>query len=690
MTNPGGYLIGQIALREGLIAQAQLDECLREQAATDPPRPLGQLLVEKGRLTAEQLRRVIEIRSKQLEEIDAATRMSRQDSIFGSVAVSLGFVSPQRLNECLREQELLARKGVNKRLGRIMHERGYLTSEKIRQVLEMQRKRVLFCPICERLFNVTGGTERPETCVGCGGPLIEGHSYVALEPEEVVSPDAAPERPPVKREAEVVQERVGEASLPVTREASEVFGRVPPVIARSLVYIVLGTFAVGLVWAWLGKVDVVVEADAILVPRGYVQKVTAPLAGEVAEEPVIADGARVAKGDRLLVLKSRDALVEEAERRRLEEELRESEGALERFRQKKESVDQKRKLLEVRVAGLETLNATTREYLTGRLAEEAKLAVERARNEVERATGALASAREDLSFKERAAERAEREHEANRKLLEQNLISEQAFRESEGRLEAAGAAAASARGEVAKLEREAQGLQTEVRQKELEFERRKADQEKEILENEASIGSLRAEKLQAEIELRAEEEGLEAKRRDAQARLARARLIAESRFVSHENLGDGRIAILAPADGVLTSAAVRRRGEIVAAGQMLATIAPLEAPVIAELRVQNRDIGFVRVAQEVKLLYEAFPYQEYGVQRGRVRAVAPDAVMDAQLGPVYTVEVDLVDRSIRLGGEERVLGYGLKARAQIVTERKSLLSYLLKPFADLADQATAR
>ena len=80
------------------------------------------------------------------------------------------------------------------------------------------------------------------------------------------------------------------------------------------------------------------------------------------------------------------------------------------------------------------------------------------------------------------------------------------------------------------------------------------------------------------------------------------------------------------------------------------------------------------------LLYEAFPYQRYGVRHGTVRWASPSGgEATGKEGPTFRAFVDLFDQSIRVGGEERPLMPGMKGTALIVVGRRTLVSYAFAP-----------
>ncbi|MBC7932115.1 MAG: HlyD family efflux transporter periplasmic adaptor subunit, partial [Rubrivivax sp.] len=152
-----------------------------------------------------------------------------------------------------------------------------------------------------------------------------------------------------------------------------------------------------------------------------------------------------------------------------------------------------------------------------------------------------------------------------------------------------------------------------------------------------------------------------------------ARLQSE---IAATELGLRQTTITSPAAGVVTSLDVRGGGEVLQAGQSVASIAPADAPLMVEAHVSNRDIAFVEPGLAVKLKLDAFPYQDYGAVEGTVSEVAPDAQTDKDEGSFYKVLIKPRRRDIVAKGKTVPLRPGLALSASIITERKSVLKLL--------------
>jgi membrane fusion protein len=116
------------------------------------------------------------------------------------------------------------------------------------------------------------------------------------------------------------------------------------------------------------------------------------------------------------------------------------------------------------------------------------------------------------------------------------------------------------------------------------------------------------------------------------------------------------------------------------------TITPDGQPLVAELYVPSRAIGFIAPGQRVRLLYDAFPYQRFGPSYGTVQSVsgsvlAPQEVTAAisLAEPVYRVLVTLEAQSIQAFGHPQRIQSGMSLTADIVLEQRSFAEFLLEP-----------
>lgn len=122
----------------------------------------------------------------------------------------------------------------------------------------------------------------------------------------------------------------------------------------------------------------------------------------------------------------------------------------------------------------------------------------------------------------------------------------------------------------------------------------------------------------------------------------------------------------------------------------LLSIIPSGSVLQAELLVPARAIGFVAPGQTVRLAYEAFPFQRFGLHAGHVTTVSRNLLRPAELiapitisEPSYRVTVALDQQSLPAFGRDFPLGPDMTLKADIVFDRRSLLEWVFEPMLSL-------
>lgn len=143
----------------------------------------------------------------------------------------------------------------------------------------------------------------------------------------------------------------------------------------------------------------------------------------------------------------------------------------------------------------------------------------------------------------------------------------------------------------------------------------------------------------------------------------------------------------APVDGIVQQLAIHTVGGVVQPAQVLLVVVPAESDIEVEARVINKDIGFVREGQRVRVKLEAFPFTDYGLIEGTVQTISRDALEDERLGLVYSARIRLDRSYIQLGPRRQAIGPGLAVQAEIRTGRRRIIQYLLSPISRRIDEA---
>lgn len=231
---------------------------------------------------------------------------------------------------------------------------------------------------------------------------------------------------------------------------------------------------------------------------------------------------------------------------------------------------------------------------------------------------------------------------------------------------------------------DARGYAPGQRLLELERQRRSEVGDRQVAVAQIDRGMAEARKLDQQIAQTREEA-----RRTALADLAKAEAEAIQRReeVTKASQMNRFQRLVAPVDGTVQQLEVHTVGGVVEAAKPLMTVVPARGALEAEVRILNKDIGFVRVGQEAAVKLEAFPFTRYGTIPGLVRSISRDAVQDRDLGLVYIATITLERSTIEADGRHVSLAPGLASTVDIKTGTRRIISYLLSPLQTSVAQA---
>lgn len=147
---------------------------------------------------------------------------------------------------------------------------------------------------------------------------------------------------------------------------------------------------------------------------------------------------------------------------------------------------------------------------------------------------------------------------------------------------------------------------------------------------------------------------------------------------------EDRIVARAPCSGLILRLIVRAPGAVVEEGDALSELACSNDRLQAELTLPHSGVGSVKTGHGVKLRYESFPYQRYGVRLGTVRWISPGGgTADNTAGFRALVEID--ETAITVDGQPTSLLPGMRGTADVVTGRRALISYAFEPLRQLRE-----
>ena len=231
-----------------------------------------------------------------------------------------------------------------------------------------------------------------------------------------------------------------------------------------------------------------------------------------------------------------------------------------------------------------------------------------------------------------------------------------------------------------------------------------ASDQGQLIETEAALSELKSEKIKAISQFVSENEnkGVDASRKADDAKQTLAKAMAKL----------GRTRLVAPIDGVAQQLSITTIGQVVTTGQQLMVIAPSGGTLQVDALVANLDIGFVKLGQEAVIKVDAFPFTRFGALKGKVVRIAQEAVNESEAkralanvtspanaapaqtsGPgqpesfVFPVTIELTDSTIRIDDVKMPLNPGMTVTAEIKTDSRRVIDYLLSPLAKIGSEA---
>lgn len=157
----------------------------------------------------------------------------------------------------------------------------------------------------------------------------------------------------------------------------------------------------------------------------------------------------------------------------------------------------------------------------------------------------------------------------------------------------------------------------------------------------------------------------------------------QQQITRHES--EQRVVLKSPITGKLASLQVQK-GSAVLPNELLATVLPENLTMVAEVYVPSSAIGFIKPGQRVRLMYDAFPVQQFGIFGGKVQRVSDFILMPSELPQTFSlreatfkVQIAIENDSILLESGSAPMRPGMLLAAEIILESRSLLDWLLEP-----------
>lgn len=142
----------------------------------------------------------------------------------------------------------------------------------------------------------------------------------------------------------------------------------------------------------------------------------------------------------------------------------------------------------------------------------------------------------------------------------------------------------------------------------------------------------------------------------------------------------------APASGTVFHLPISGAGAVVESGENLVEIAPEDSPLALKANMTPTESGFLKVGMPVKIKFDAYPFQDYGVQAGKVSWISPDSkIVETAQGQqeIFELKIELAQGYIEGNHQRITLTPGQTATAEVIIRQRRLIDFVLDPFKKL-------
>lgn len=403
----------------------------------------------------------------------------------------------------------------------------------------------------------------------------------------------------------------------------------PRLIRYSIVVIAVSLFCF-VSWASTTKVDEVTRAEGDVVPSGYVQ-VVQHLEGGIVEDILVKEGELVEKGEVLMRLNGAGASEDLAKSRAQLRALKAERERLQAFLENREPDFSQ-------TGGAPEDVASQKEYFDTMMNARAKEA-EVIRSQIAQKKATLNSLYSRRNTLNESLKLAEEGLAAMKVLMDKGLANRFRYLSEQEDANAI-------RGQIAEVQSEIRAAQEGIQ------------------EYEGRLVSLSANyRDQASKELHTVDSDI--------AQLQEVLTKMESRVA--------RLDVRAPTRGLVKGLQVHTVGGVLGAGENILDIVPMDEQMVVEAKVSTTDVGHVRVGLPVQIKVHSYDFVRYGMVQGTLQSISPMTFIDKFNKTYYRARIILQQPYVGDNPETNYILPGMTVEADIMTGRKSVMDYLLKP-----------
>jgi hemolysin D len=404
----------------------------------------------------------------------------------------------------------------------------------------------------------------------------------------------------------------------------------PRVWTRGLLYLLVGFAGIVLPWATLARVDETGVARGRLEPQGETYRLDAPVSGKVIAIEV-KEGNPVKAGQVLVELDSE----------LVQTDLQQAQAKLEGELNRSTQLEQIKNQLAIAMR-------------TQQLQNQAQISEQQA--QIDQARRRLTGTQRDAALLQDRLTKDLNEVERYRNLWQSGVVPEIKVVEVQRTAD--------------ESQRSLVQAQAEIKQSQAELTRQARSYDRIAHTGELAIldSQKQAEELQTQIA-------------DLTAEIAQTR-----KLITSLQLQLQQRTIHAPVNGTVFQLSIQQPGAVLQPGQMVAQIAPEGVPLIFKAQMPSSQSGFLKVGMPVKLKFDAYPFQDYGVISGRLNWISPDSeVTETPQGNVenFELKITLDQTCIPDRNQCVALTPGQTATAEVIVQQRRIIDFLLDPFKKL-------
>ena len=401
--------------------------------------------------------------------------------------------------------------------------------------------------------------------------------------------------------------------------------------ARKLILIIFLFFIFAIYWAANAQVDEITKGDGKVISSKQLQKLQS-LEGGIVSEVLISSGDRISKDDVLLVIDDtkfksnleeirKKLLILEVQKESLSSELKDEPLVF--------SADLINEIPVITQQEMDFFATREKEKESIQLTYENR--IEKLDNNFAEFSGKADNLRKNLKL-------AEEELEIYRSLQSKDLVSKV---------------------ELIALEKELNNIEGQLFEAEIKAQQIETLKTEALNERDSSNLSTR-NKAQEKLN----------------STLAEIEILEQSEVVALDRVD--RTLIRSPVNGIVQRVLANTISSVIQPGEDLIEIVPIDDALLIEARIRPVDIGFLSPGQDVIVKFSAYDYAIYGGLKGNLEYISADTVVDRDES-YYLIKVRTDVNYIELEKERLEIIPGMTASVNIITGKKTVLDYLLKP-----------